>query len=351
MTEELAHIHSKEVDPILVPPSCCLICGLLIPDSRRLVFGAVLLTVILAVEGCGLIPEKVSLTDPRVEPLLKAMDQVDRTALGFTPVTTNAQINLELHSGGAYDAMLHVYGATSRTIAFRKTQSGYRWISEQEIYEGPNWDQTVDGTFRESMVIEYQTEPVNGIPTNQLYIRYTGSDTNLIGRKFTLTEVRPILEKWSTSPVAPKPPDLPGAGFDPGFAMFVLFMILALLAYCCLALMIGLACVAIAVILLAGGVLSASLLAGIIHRSISTGFRALFFQLGALAGMVGGALATAGVIWITKSNWNAPLHWITGVALGFLMGICYAWLFNKIWGRIAEELTRKLERKRERPSE
>lgn len=322
------------------------ILGLLVPSFIRLGFTTTILTVLLAVGACGFAPEKVSLTDPRVEPLVKAMDQVDRTALGFTPVTTTAQIMLELRSSGSYDAMLHVYGATSRTIAFRKTQSGYRWISEQEVYEGPRWHQTVDGTFRDSIVIEYQTEPVDGIPTNHLSIRYTGSDTNLIGREFTLPEVRPILGKWSTSPVEPQPPDLPGEIFpDPLPAMVVLFALLVLLAGCCLALVIGVAGLAIVAIVLATGVVSAAVLIGLLRQSVSTGFRVLFIQLGALAGMVGGAVATCGITWITKSNWNIPLHLILGIGLGLIIGVLFAWLFNKVWGRIAQELTYKLEKK------
>src|SRR5437899_11920626 len=119
-------------------------------NQKRLFFATLLFGALLALGGCGLSPKKVSLSDLEIQPLLKAMEQVDRDSLGFTPVTTNAQISLELHSpGGAYDAMLHVYDATSRTIAFRKTESGYRWIFEQESYEGPKWYQTVDGTFRE----------------------------------------------------------------------------------------------------------------------------------------------------------------------------------------------------------
>ena len=316
---------------------------LLVPNARRLVFAIAVLTVVLAVEGCGLVPEKVSLTDPRVEPLVRAMDQVDRRALGFTPVTTNAKIMLELRSSGSYDAMLHVYGATSRTIAFRKTQSGYRWIAEQEIYEGPHWRQTMDGTFREDIVIEYQTEPVNGIPTNELSIRYTGSDTNLTARKFTLSEVRPILERWSTSPVEPQPPDTSGGFPDVGPLTVVLLMLLVVLAGCCLALVIGLAGLAIVAIMLATGIVSASLLIGILRRSVSTGFRVLFIQLGALVGVVGGAIATCALTWITKSKWNVPLHWILGLGLGLVMGIFFAWLFNKMWGWIARELTHKLE--------
>ena len=303
-----------------------------------------LLIAVFAFTGCGLVPEKVSLSDPQVQPLLKAMEQVDRASFGFTPVTTNAQINLELRSpGGAYDAMLHVYGATSRTIAFRKTSTGYRWIAEQEIYQGPNWYQSVDGTFREYIDIEYQTERVNGIPTNQLFIRYTGSDTNLTEREFTLAEVRPILEKWSTSTVEPQPPDISGADFNPGLGLFALFMILVLLAGCCLALVIGAACLAVSAVMLAVGIVSTSVLVGVLRRSVSAGFRALFIQLGAVAGMAGGAIATCVVTWITKANWNSPLHWAIGIALGLLVGILFAWIFNKVWSRIAQAWTKKLE--------
>jgi len=298
----------------------------------------------LAFTSCGRMPETVSLSDPKVQPLLKAMEQVDRASLGFTPVTTNAQIKLEIASGRAYDAMLHVYDATSRTIAFREIGSGFRWISEQEIYQGPKWYQTVDGTFRENFVIEYQTERVNGIPTNQLHIRYTGSDTNLRNREFTLTEVRPILEKWGTAPVEPWPGYIDGA---PDFAplTFVLFMLAALLVACFVALIVGAVCFAIAAILVALGMVSTALLVGLLRRSISAGFRALFLQVGAVVGMAGGAIGTAIFTWIGKANWNSPLRWVTGIALGLLIGILFAWLFNKVWSRIALELTRKLERK------
>src|SRR5688572_10875195 len=123
--------------------------------------------------GPGLGPTKVSLSDPKVQPLLQAMDRVDRQSLGFTPLTTNAQVTLETRPRANYDRMLHVYGDTSRTIAFRKDGSSYRWIAEQEIHFGPGWEQTIDGPTRERFVVEFQTERVNGIPTNELYIRYS----------------------------------------------------------------------------------------------------------------------------------------------------------------------------------
>src|SRR4051794_40626748 len=70
--------------------------------------------------GCGLTPQNVSLSIPETKPLLAAMEKVDRAALGFTPISTNANIRLERSSRANYDAMLDVYGDTSRTIAFRK---------------------------------------------------------------------------------------------------------------------------------------------------------------------------------------------------------------------------------------
>lgn len=274
------------------------------------------------------------------------MQEVDRASLGFTPVTTNSQINLELRSpGGAYDVMLHVYGSTSRTIAFRKTSSGYRWISEQEIHEGPKWYQTVDGTFREYIVVEYQREPVNGIPTNQLYIRYTGGNINLTGREFTLAEVRPILDEWATASVEPRPPDTAG-GFDPGPAMFVLVMLIASIAAGVLVVILGVICLGIAAVMISTGMISASVLIGFLRRSISSGFRALFIQIGALAGLMVGVLATSAYIWIAKTDWHSPFRWFAGAGIGLLAGILVAWLFNKAWSSIAQALARKFERRK-----
>ncbi len=296
----------------------------------------------LATARAGLSPEKVLLTDPQIQLLLKAMEQVDRAALGFTPVTTNSQIRLE-SSNRSYDAMLHVDGATSRTIGFRKTVSGYRWIFEQEIYQGPKWWQSVDGAMRESMIIEYQIEPVDGVPTNQTFIHYTGDDTNLLGHELTLPEVKPILEKWSKAAVEPQPPDDPGVIPDVGpLAIEMIFI-------ACVALIIGLAAIvggAILILFLAVGIISASVLTGILRRSVSSGFRALFIQLGALAGMIGGAIAVGGITWIAKMNWHSPIHWIAGVGLGLLLGILIGWLFNKVWSQIAKVLTHKLEKQR-----
>src|SRR5471030_1534578 len=106
----------------------------------------------VALSGCGLGPKPFSLSDPKIAPMLKAMAAVDRAAMGFTPIPTNANIRLEMGPRSGYDAMLHIYAATHRTIAFRKTSEGYQWIAEQEIHYGPKMFTTVDGDTQEHIV-------------------------------------------------------------------------------------------------------------------------------------------------------------------------------------------------------
>jgi hypothetical protein len=202
----------------------------------------------------------------------------------------------------------------------------------------------VDGTFREYILVEYQTEPVDGIPKNQLWIRYTGSDTNLSGRTLTLAEIKPVLAEWRDAPVKPKPPDLPGGSFDAGPAMLVMFMLLVLIALFCLGLLLAGLCLAILAVLVGVGIVSASAFVGLLNRSISTGFRALFLQLGALTGLLGGTAATSGIIWITNSRWNMPMQWTIGLSLGLLAGVAFAYLFNIAWSRVAKSLTIRFQR-------
>src|SRR5690606_30704817 len=98
--------------------------------------------------GCGFVPQKLPYSDPKVQALLRATDAASANRFGFTPVSPNSDIRLE-KSSGAYDRMIHVYGRTSRTIAFRKHGADFIWIGEQEIYKGPTRYTTVDGTFHE----------------------------------------------------------------------------------------------------------------------------------------------------------------------------------------------------------
>jgi hypothetical protein len=180
----------------------------------------ILLAIFLVVlSACDLdkdIPKPVSLSDPKIAPMLAAIAAVDRSSLGFTPITANADILLEtpVHSGphSAYDAMLHIYGVTSRTIAFRKIPDGYRWIAEQETYTGPRQYRTVDGDFSEQIVVDYQVEPLDGVPVNRInityygedprFVRAVGPDTAQVRDGLIWAIIKPVLDEWNA--VKPK---------------------------------------------------------------------------------------------------------------------------------------------------
>lgn len=151
----------------------------------------------LALVGCGFVPEKVQVSDPRLVPMWDAARSFDRAASGFSPLPDAGDIRLESRPRAGYDAMLHMYTKTSRTIAFRKTPTGYRWIGEQEAFEGPKKYTSVDGTFPEQIVLTFDLEPVSGSPTNQLDVSYWGEDSRLAGhRPLRLGDVQPILKEW-----------------------------------------------------------------------------------------------------------------------------------------------------------
>ena len=148
--------------------------------------------------SCGFIPEKVSWDDLRLVPLLKAIEAVDRSSLGFTPIDRSSTVRLESRPRGGYDAMLHIDGKTSRTIAFRKTANGYRWIEEQECYTGPKSYTSVDGTFREQIFVTYAIEPVSGHAPNRLHVDYWGEDPRLPAHQpLTLEQAAPIIAEWN----------------------------------------------------------------------------------------------------------------------------------------------------------
>ena len=137
------------------------------------------------------------MSDPKLQPMLTAAAFFDRVGYGFSPMPTKADVRLEVRSGRAYDAMLHIYSRTSRTIAFRKIDKGYRWIGEQESFQGPKQYTTVDGTFYESISLTYDIEKVSGYPINRLNISYWGEDPRLVDhRDLTLKEAQPILKEW-----------------------------------------------------------------------------------------------------------------------------------------------------------
>ena len=95
--------------------------------------------------------------------------------------------------------MLHIATQTVRTIAFRKENGDYVWISEQETFEGPKTYKTVDGTFHEAITLSYETQKIlgSGYPLNQLSVSYRGEDPRLAANEnLSLAAVKPILREW-----------------------------------------------------------------------------------------------------------------------------------------------------------
>ena len=163
---------------------------------RQRTFLVALFMLLLA--SCGFVPEKVSWSDPRLAPMLKAIEAVDRASLGFTPIDRASTVRLEDRPRAGYDAMLHIDGQTSRTIAFRKTAEGYKWIHEQEIYTGPKTYTDVDGTFHERIVVTYGIESVSGHAPKKLHVEYWGEDPRLPAHPpLTFEQVRPIITEWN----------------------------------------------------------------------------------------------------------------------------------------------------------
>ena len=180
------------------------------PSSRAAVNNRVhwvVLVTLISNLNCGLIPERVSHDDPRLRPMFDAMARVDRRAMGFTPIEDGANIRIEwVHRNSdsilglgpkSYDAMLHVYGKTSRTVAFKRNGNGYEWIGEQETFEGPHKYDSVDGTFNEAITVNYDRVPISGFPINTIAIVYRGEESELAGAQhLSLDAIRPWLKKW-----------------------------------------------------------------------------------------------------------------------------------------------------------
>ncbi len=134
--------------------------------------------------------------------MLDAAASFDRESNGFTPLPKEADVRLESRPRERYDAMLHIYSKTSRTISFRKTGDVYKWTGEQETFQGPKQYTTVDGTFYERICLTYDIEKVSGYPTNKLNVSYWGDSQPLAKRrgltrdKLTLEDVKPVLKEW-----------------------------------------------------------------------------------------------------------------------------------------------------------
>ena len=227
--------------------------------------GLMALAIMCVGGGCA---RPLTADDPEVKPLLAAMEEVDRAAIGFAPIEGAGKIQLDESRGGHRVAM-RVEGGTSRIIHFRRERSGYRWIAA----------------------------PVNREDHQE---------------QFWAVAV------WILATCV--------------FAVIV-GTVAALLLLVTVGLLAG---------LIAAGVVSASVVIGVLRGSVRTGFRALFFQIGGVFGLIVGALGGWTFILLAKLPLNSIQPWLIGPFLGVLFGLLAAWMFNFAWGRSVEWIARKL---------
>lgn len=140
-------------------------------------------------------PEKLSIDDPQIEPLRRAAASFDRVSHGFTPLPRGVTVHVDW--SGEYNVTLDIASKTYHTIVFRKVLGGYRWIGEEETFQGPKQFTTPDGTFYEAITLLYEVERMSGYPTDRLNVIYRGEDPRLSNQpRLTLDQVRPVLKEW-----------------------------------------------------------------------------------------------------------------------------------------------------------
>jgi len=150
--------------------------------------------------GCGLAPQRTSISDPEIQSLFSAAEEFPRLQNGFSPLPTDPKTDIRIERGniGAYDVMLHIYARNSKTIAFRRSDQSYHWIHEQEIFKGPRFYDSPDGRLQEQIVLTYELKPmISGSKKDQLRIDYFGDDSRLSQlTQITLSDAQPILKEW-----------------------------------------------------------------------------------------------------------------------------------------------------------
>jgi hypothetical protein len=110
------------------------------------------------------------------------------------------------------------------------------------------------------------------------------------------------------------------------------------------------AALAAALIALAGGltifgIVSTSVVIGALKKSVGTGFRALFLQVGVILGIPMGIGSTWLFTWVLHLEWSLTAHLVGGALGGAIGGLLVACLFNLSWSGVVAWLLRRHERK------
>lgn len=144
-------------------------------------------------------PRHTTVDDHLMAPFLHARDVAGAEQYGFTHLEPDARVEIDRTVGNkaTYDIMLHIYGSTSRTIAYKEVGDSFVWLGEQEIHRGPGEYLSEGFKRKEEIVITYETVYLSGAPLNQVHVIYTGKNPRLADKsKLTVEDVRPVLDEW-----------------------------------------------------------------------------------------------------------------------------------------------------------
>lgn len=144
-------------------------------------------------------PQSTTVADETMLPFIQAREAAGAEQYGFTPLEADARVEIHRIVGGkaAHDVMLHIYGSTARTIAYKEVGDSFVWLGEQETHTGPGEFLSEGFRRKEEIVITYETVYLSGAPPNQVHVMYTGEDPRLAHRSnLTAEDVLPVLEEW-----------------------------------------------------------------------------------------------------------------------------------------------------------
>lgn len=136
-------------------------------------------------------------------------------------------------------------------------------------------------------------------------------------------------------------------GFAPGLGIFALLVVVVILVLLGMGAVLALVFVGIVACLLGLGILTLSTLSGVISRRPRTAVKALFLQLGGVAGMACGAGTAIVSKWLSNVPLSAWSAIVTGGIIGLLVGVVLAILFNYVWDRLLGLLLNRVAKKRD----
>lgn len=137
----------------------------------------------------------------------------------------------------------------------------------------------------------------------------------------------------------------PGSGIFAAFMIMIMVMVVVFMLLVSIGLAVGIGLCALAGALAALGILSSSVAIGFIRRSPASGFRALFLQLGAVAGVPCGIGAAWLVSLLAHSHWSVATRVVVGGAGGLMCGVLVACLFNLVRGKVAAWILARYDRR------